>query len=121
MKLVGTLSSSQVKSPERNLRKCGTRHIQVRSSLCTMLPPRHQPPKTATCGQNRPEEAAHMRKPTKSEAELVAIARAELKVHADCPDRMAISVIRDADSWEFLAHASEAPVAKPAYHESVSL
>jgi len=27
-----------------------------------------------------------MSKPTKTEAELIAMARAELKVHADCPD-----------------------------------
>ena len=27
-----------------------------------------------------------MSKPAKTEAELIAMARAELKVHADCPD-----------------------------------
>jgi hypothetical protein len=35
----------------------------------------------------------------KSESELIAIARAELKVHADCPDGMTISILRDGDSW----------------------
>ena len=46
-----------------------------------------------------------MSKPTKTEAELVAMAVAELKVHADCPDGMVISVIRDGDSWEFRVKA----------------
>jgi hypothetical protein len=62
-----------------------------------------------------------MSKPTKSEAELIAMARAELKVHADCPDGMVISVTRDGDSWEFRAKASEATVAKPGYPECVAM
>ena len=33
-----------------------------------------------------------MSKPTKTEAELIAMATAELKVHADCPDEMVISI-----------------------------
>ena len=44
-----------------------------------------------------------MSKPVKTEAELIAMARAELKVHADCPDGIVISVISDGDSWEFRA------------------
>ena len=62
-----------------------------------------------------------MSKPLKSEAELIAMARAELKVHADCPDGMAISVLRDGDSWEFRAKADEATVAKPGYPECVAM
>ena len=53
----------------------------------------------AICGAtDRPEEAIVMSKPTKTEAELIAMAKAELKVHADCPDGIVISVIPDGDS-----------------------
>jgi hypothetical protein len=69
----------------------------------------------------RPEEAAIMSKPGKSEAELVALARAELEVHADCPDGIAISVLRTGDSWEFRTAADEATVAKPGYPECVAM
>jgi hypothetical protein len=62
-----------------------------------------------------------MSKPSKTEAELVAMAKAELKAHADCPDGMAISVLRDGDSWEFRATADEATVAKPGYPECVAM
>jgi hypothetical protein len=62
-----------------------------------------------------------MSNPTKSEAELIAMAIAELKVHADYPDGMVISVIRDGDSWEFRAKADEATVAKPGYPECVAM
>jgi hypothetical protein len=62
-----------------------------------------------------------MSKSTKSEAELIAMARAELKVHADCPDGMVISVIRDGESWEFRAKADEATIAKPGYPECVAM
>ncbi len=41
-----------------------------------------------------PEEAVIMSKPAKTEAELIAMARAELKVHTDCPDGIAISPYR---------------------------
>jgi hypothetical protein len=34
-----------------------------------------------------------MSKPTETKAELVAMARAELRVHADSPDEIAISVL----------------------------
>ena len=62
-----------------------------------------------------------MSKPTKTEAELIAMAKAELKVHADCPDGMVISIIRDGASWEFRASADQATVAKPGYPESVAM
>jgi hypothetical protein len=63
-----------------------------------------------------------MSKPSKTEAELVAMAKAELKVHADCPDGIAISVLRDGDgSWEFRATADAATVAKPGYPECVAM
>jgi hypothetical protein len=62
-----------------------------------------------------------MSKPNKSEAELIAMARAELKVHADCPDGIVISVIRDGESWEFRAKADETTVAKPGYPECVAM
>jgi hypothetical protein len=62
-----------------------------------------------------------MSKPVKTEAELIAMARAELKVHADCPDGIEISVIRDGDSWEFRARADAATVAKPGYPECVAM
>ena len=61
-----------------------------------------------------------MSKPPKTEAELIAMARAELKVHADCPDGIVISVVRDGDGWEFRANADEATIAKPGYPECVA-
>jgi len=54
-----------------------------------------------------------MSKPAKTEAELIAMARAELKAHVDCPDGITISVIPDGDSWEFRAEADGATIAKP--------
>jgi hypothetical protein len=62
-----------------------------------------------------------MSKPVKTEAELIAMARAELKVHADCPDGIEISVIRDGDSWEFRASADAASAAKAGYPECVAM
>ena len=62
-----------------------------------------------------------MSKPTKTEAELIALAKAELKVHADCPDGIVISVLRDGDSWEFRTKAGEATIAKPGYPECVAM
>ncbi|HWX59227.1 hypothetical protein [Bradyrhizobium sp.] len=62
-----------------------------------------------------------MSKPAKTAAELIAMARAELKVHADCPEGMVISVIRDGGSWEFRASADGATVAKPGYPECVAM
>ena len=62
-----------------------------------------------------------MSKPAKTAAELIAMAKAELKVHADCPDGMVISLVRDGDSWEFRASADQATVAKPGYPECVAM
>jgi hypothetical protein len=63
-----------------------------------------------------------MSKPTRTEPELIAMARAELKVHApDCPDGIVISVLRAGDSWEFRTSADEATVAKPGYPECVAM
>jgi hypothetical protein len=62
-----------------------------------------------------------MSKPVKTEAELVDMARAELKVHADCPDGIVISVLRTGDGWEFRTEADAITVAKPGYPECVAL
>lgn len=62
-----------------------------------------------------------MSKPVRTEAELIAMARAELKVHADCPDGIDIAVIRDGDSWEFRASADKATAAKAGYPECVAM
>jgi hypothetical protein len=62
-----------------------------------------------------------MSKPRKTEAELVALARAELKVHADCPEGISISVLRTAYSWEFRTAADAATVAEPGYPECVAM
>ena len=62
-----------------------------------------------------------MSKPARTEAELIAMAQAELKVHADCPDGLVISVLRDGDSWEFRASADAATTAKPGYPECVAM
>jgi len=62
-----------------------------------------------------------MSKPVKTAAELIAMARAELKVHADCPDGIAISVVRTDDGWEFRTSADEATVGKPGYPECVAM
>ena len=62
-----------------------------------------------------------MSKPAKTAAELIAMAKAELKVHADCPEGIVISLIRDDDSWEFRASADAATVAKPGYPECVAM
>jgi hypothetical protein len=62
-----------------------------------------------------------MSKPFKTEADLIAMARAELKVHADAPDGMTISIIRDGESWEFRASADKATEGKPGYPEAVAM
>lgn len=67
------------------------------------------------------EEAVTMSKPTKTEAELIVMARAELKVHVDCPDGIVISVLRSGDSWKFRAKADDVVVAKPGYPECVAM
>jgi hypothetical protein len=66
-------------------------------------------------------KAATMSKPVKTEAELIAMARAELKAHLDCPEGIMIAVLRDGDSWEFRAEADETTIAKPGYPECVAL
>jgi hypothetical protein len=62
-----------------------------------------------------------MTKPTKTEAELVAMARAELKEHVEGPDGIEISVLRDGDTWEFRAAADAATAAEPGYPERVAM
>ena len=62
-----------------------------------------------------------MSKPSKTEAELIAMARTELKAHVDGPDGIVIAVLRDGDSWEFRASADQATAAKPGYPESVAM
>ena len=62
-----------------------------------------------------------MSKSIKTEAELIAMAKAELKAHLDCPEGIMVSVLRDGDSWEFRAEADEATIAKPGYPESVAM
>jgi hypothetical protein len=62
-----------------------------------------------------------MSKPVKTEAELVAMARAELKVHANCPDEITIVVLRSDESWEFRTEADPAAKAKPGYPECVAM
>jgi len=62
-----------------------------------------------------------MSKPARTEAELIAMAQAELKVHADCPDGIVISVLRTGHSWEFRASADAATAAKPGYPECVAM
>ena len=62
-----------------------------------------------------------MSKTTKTEAELIAMARAELKVHADCPDGISIAVLGSEDSWEFRTEADEATKARPGYPECVEM
>ena len=62
-----------------------------------------------------------MSKPVKTEAELVAMARAELKAHLDCPEGITIAVLRDGESWEFRANASAATIARPGYPECVAM
>ncbi|MBR0965949.1 hypothetical protein JQ554_17855 [Bradyrhizobium diazoefficiens] len=62
-----------------------------------------------------------MTKPAKTEAELIAMARAELKVHADGADGLVISIVRDGESWEFRADADQAMRNKPGFPESVAM
>jgi hypothetical protein len=64
---------------------------------------------------------ARMSKPAKTQAELIAMAKAELKTHADPPDGIMISIIRDGDSWEFRASADKATEDKPGYPEAVAM
>jgi hypothetical protein len=62
-----------------------------------------------------------MSKAVKTQAELIAMAKAELKAHADPPDGMMISIIGDGDGWEFRASADKATERKPGYPEAVAM
>jgi mevalonate kinase len=62
-----------------------------------------------------------MSKPTRTAAELIAMARAELKAHVDCPDGIDIAVIASEGSWEFRTTADEATIARPGYPECVAM
>jgi hypothetical protein len=62
-----------------------------------------------------------MSKSAKTEAELIAMARAELTVHVDCPDGIKIAVLGSGDSWEFRTDADEATKARPGYPECVAM
>ena len=62
-----------------------------------------------------------MSKPVKTEAELIEMARAELKAHLDCPDGINISVLGEGDSWEFRASADATVIARPGYPECVAM
>jgi hypothetical protein len=62
-----------------------------------------------------------MSKPARTEAQLIEMAKAELRVHADPPDGMIIAIIRDGDSWEFRASADKATEDKPGYPEAVAM
>jgi hypothetical protein len=65
--------------------------------------------------------SAIVSKPAKTEAQLIAMAKEELKVHLDCPDGIIITVLRAGDSWEFRTAAEEATIAKPGYPECVAM
>jgi hypothetical protein len=62
-----------------------------------------------------------MSKPVKTQAELIEMAKAELKVHAEVFDGMKISVIGDGDGWEFRANADKAVQDKAGYPEAVAM
>lgn len=62
-----------------------------------------------------------MSKPMKTEAELIAMARAELNAHLNCPDGMAVAVLRDGKSWEFRAKADRATMDQAGYPECVAM
>jgi hypothetical protein len=88
--------------------------------------PRHaldrRPPNRQPAAIHRHQETAVMSKSIKTEAELIAMARAEVKVHVpESPDGIVISVLRDGDSWEFRTSADAATIAKPGYPESVAM
>jgi hypothetical protein len=62
-----------------------------------------------------------MSKPVKTAAELIAMAKTDLKAHADCPDGIEISVVTSDAGWEFRTTADASTVAKPGYPECVAL
>jgi hypothetical protein len=63
-----------------------------------------------------------MSKPTRTAAELIAMARAELKAHvSDCPDGIEITILPNADGWEFRTTTDAATIARPGYPECVAM
>lgn len=62
-----------------------------------------------------------MTKPTKTEAELIEMAVAELKAHVEYAGGMSISVLRDGAGWEFRAAADPATAARAGYPEAVAM
>jgi hypothetical protein len=62
-----------------------------------------------------------MSKLTKTEAELIEMAMAELKAHLDCPVGMSVSVLRWGTRWEFRAKADPGTATKPGYPECVAM
>ncbi|XUM22004.1 hypothetical protein ACRAVF_33300 [Bradyrhizobium oligotrophicum S58] len=62
-----------------------------------------------------------MTKATKTEAELIAMARTELKARVGHPDGMAISVLRWGTKWEFRAKADPGTATRPGYPEGVAM
>jgi len=62
-----------------------------------------------------------MSKPSKTEAELIAMAVAELKAHTEYTDGIRIFVVRDGNSWEFRASADQETIGKPGYPEAVAM
>jgi hypothetical protein len=75
----------------------------------------------ATCAGHCARKPFAMSKPVKTEAELIAMAKAELKAHAGCPDGIVISMLRSGNSWEFRASADAATAASPGYPECVAM
>jgi hypothetical protein len=62
-----------------------------------------------------------MTRPVKTEAELIEMAKAELRVHAEYPEGMVISILRDGDGWEFRASADKVTSDRPGYPEAVAM
>ncbi|MGY3451556.1 hypothetical protein [Bradyrhizobium sp. USDA 4353] len=62
-----------------------------------------------------------MSKPSKTEAELIAMAVAELKAHSEYAEGIQIFVVRDGHSWEFRASADQDTIARPGYPECVAM
>jgi hypothetical protein len=84
-------------------------------------PPRQTLTETATCDNRLSGESRHHEQARQDRSQLIAMARAELEAHLDCPEGILIAVLRDGDSWEFRAEADESTVAKPGYPECVAM
>ncbi|MGO4717378.1 hypothetical protein [Bradyrhizobium sp. 2TAF24] len=61
-----------------------------------------------------------MNRPRKTDAELIAIAIAELGDHGFYPDGLNISVIRTGETWEFRTAATPAAEEAPGYADCVA-